>query len=160
LVSERFARLTGFHRSFRSCNRAFHQDPARRLDHWCGRCDKCCFVDLVLAPFMDRSDLSAVFGGDEPLENPANEERFRALIGLGADEKPFECVGDTDECRTAALLAGQREDRAGTAILRRVRSELPDTTPGRVDPAAFLVPRGTHRIPDRYAPADLLVRAH
>jgi UDP-N-acetyl-alpha-D-muramoyl-L-alanyl-L-glutamate epimerase len=159
-VSERFARLTGYHRSFRSCNRAFHQDPARRLDHWCGRCDKCCFVDLVLAPFMDRSELSAVFDGDEPLENPANEERFRTLIGLGADEKPFECVGDADECRAAALLAGQREDRADTAILRRVRSELRDTTPGSVDPAAFLAPRGTHRIPDRYAPADLLVRAH
>ena len=61
-VAQRFARLTGYHRTFRSCNRAFHQDPAQRLDHWCGRCDKCCFIDLaLLAPYMDRSDLSAVF---------------------------------------------------------------------------------------------------
>ena len=69
-VAQQFAGLTQYHRTFRSCNRAFHQDPAQRLDHWCGRCDKCCFIDLVLAPFMDRADLDAVFAGDEPLQNP------------------------------------------------------------------------------------------
>ena len=105
-VAAQFSRLPAYHHVFRSCNRAFHQDPAGRLDHWCGRCDKCCFVDLVLAPFMDRVDLEAVFAGDEPLQQPANEERFRALLGLGPGTKPFECVGDTDECRAATLLAG------------------------------------------------------
>ena len=91
-----------------------HQDPAQRLDHWCGRCDKCCFVDLVLAPFMDRVDLEAVFAGDEPLQNPANEERFRALLGLGDGAKPFECVGDVDECR-AATGAGRPARRTAPA---------------------------------------------
>ena len=159
-VAQRFARLTGYHRTFRSCNRAFHQDPAQRLDHWCGRCDKCCFIDLVLAPYMDRSDLAAVFAGDEPLENPANEERFRALVGLGDDSRPFECVGDSDECRVAALLAARREDRAGTVVLRRLYDELAASTPAAgAGGAALLEPRGPHHIPDRYAPADLLVRA-
>ena len=102
-VSREFAPLDQYHGAFRSCNRAFHQDPAQRLDHWCGRCDKCCFIDLVLAPFMERSELATVFGGSEPLENPDNEQRFRSLVGLGADDKPFECVGDLDECRAAAL---------------------------------------------------------
>ena len=123
-VAQQFAELTRYHRAFRSCNRAFHQDPAQRLDHWCGRCDKCCFIDLVLAPFMDRAELEAVFAGDEPLQNPANEERFRALLGLGAGAKPFECVGDIDECRAATLLAARRADRAGTALLARLRAEL------------------------------------
>jgi hypothetical protein len=159
-VSERFARLTRYHGAFRSCNRAFHQDPAQRLDHWCGRCDKCCFIDLVLAPYMDRSDLAAVFAGDEPLENPANEDRFRALVGLGDATKPFECVGDRNECAAAAHLAAQREDRAGTAVLRQIAAELDATAPAAVaDAAALSRPRGAHHIPDRYAPADLLVRA-
>jgi hypothetical protein len=155
-VAQRFADLTQYHRTFRSCNRAFHQDPAQRLDHWCGRCDKCCFVDLVLAPFMDRVELEAVFGGDEPLQNPGNEERFRTLLGLGTGVKPFECVGDTDECRAALVLTAQRPDRAGFELVARLRAELADTAPA--DPAALLQPRGTHRIPDRYAPTDLLVR--
>src|SRR5580698_5547051 len=156
-VGQQFAGLTKYHRAFRSCNRAFHQDPARRLDHWCGRCDKCCFVDLVLAPFMDRVELEAVFAGDEPLQDPSNEERFRALLGLGVGAKPFECVGDIDECRGALVLAAQRQDRAGSGLLTRLRTELGDAAPA--DPTTLLQPRGTHRIPDRYAPPDLLVRA-
>jgi UDP-N-acetyl-alpha-D-muramoyl-L-alanyl-L-glutamate epimerase len=155
-VGQQFAGLTKYHRAFRSCNRAFHQDPAQRLDHWCGLCDKCCFVDLVLAPFMDRVELETVFAGDEPLQNPANEERFRALLGIGDGAKPFECVGDTDECRAALVLTTQRGDRAGADLVVRLRSELGDDAPA--DPAALLQPRGTHRIPDRYAPTDLLVR--
>jgi len=114
----------------------------------------------MLAPYMDRSDLAAVFAGDEPLENPANEERFRALVGLGDVSKPFECVGDADECRAAAILAAQREDRAGTVVLRRLYDELAASTPAAgAGGAAVLEPRGPHHIPDRYAPADLLVRA-
>jgi hypothetical protein len=155
-VAQQFAGLTQYHRTFRSCNRAFHQDPAQRLDHWCGRCDKCCFVDLVLAPFMDRGELEAVFAGDEPLQNPSNEERFRTLLGLGAGVKPFECVGDTDECRAAVVLTARRPDRADSELVARLRAELGDPAPA--DPAALLQPRGTHRIPDRYAPTDLLVR--
>ena len=158
-VAEQFARLPRFHGAFRSCNRAFRQDPAERLDHWCGTCDKCCFIDLVLSPFMSRPDLVAVFAGQEPLENPANEARFRALVGLAPDARPFECVGDVDECRAALRLAAQRADRAGAALLQRLRGELDATAPGGVDPATVLAPRGTHLIPDRYAPADLLVRA-
>ena len=159
-VAERFAELTRYHRAFRSCNRAFHQDPGQRVAGWCGRCDKCCFIDLVLAPFMDRSDLADVFGGDEPLENPDNEQRFRALVGLGAGNKPFECVGDVDECRVAALSAARREDRASTVVLRRLYDELAAVRrPAGVDAAALLKPRGAHHIPDRYAPTDLLVRA-
>ena len=120
----RFAQLDRYHGTFRSCNRAFHQDPSRRLDRWCGRCDKCCFVDLVLAPFMDRAASASVFAGDEPLENPANEERFRSLLELGTEAKPFECVGDTEECRSAALVGGAAggpgPQRAAPPAVRRV----------------------------------------
>ena len=160
-VAQRFAALARYHHVFRSCNRAFHQDPARRLDHWCGRCDKCCFIDLVLAPFMARADLEALFGGAEPLQNAANEATFRALVGLGADPRPFECVGDRDECAAAALLAVRREDRADGALLRRLTGELAGAgIPGAAaDGAGLFEPRGPHHIPDRYAPADLLARA-
>jgi UDP-N-acetyl-alpha-D-muramoyl-L-alanyl-L-glutamate epimerase len=159
-VAQQFARLSRYHGAFRSCNRAFHQDPAQRLDHWCGRCDKCCFIDLVLAPFLGPAELGAVFAGDEPLENPANEERFRALLGLGEGAKPFECVGDTEECRAATLLAAQREDRVGNELLAGLRAELTGVaTAAAPEPTTLLEPRGPHRIPDRYAPADLLVRA-
>jgi UDP-N-acetyl-alpha-D-muramoyl-L-alanyl-L-glutamate epimerase len=113
-------------------------------------------VDLVLAPFMDRVALEAVFAGDEPLQDPANEERFAALLGLGSSAKPFECVGDTDECRAALVLAAQRADRVGSGPLARLLAALGEARPA--DPGALLQPRGTHHVPDRYAPPDLLVR--
>ena len=56
-VAQQFAQLKEFHGVFRSCNRAFHQNPAERLGQWCGTCDKCCFIDLILSPFMDAADL-------------------------------------------------------------------------------------------------------
>jgi hypothetical protein len=69
-VARKFAELAQYHATFRSCNRAFHIDPAARLDHWCGRCDKCCFIDLILAPVPAASDLRQIFGGAEPLADP------------------------------------------------------------------------------------------
>ena len=51
-VAGEFAALEPYHGSFRSCNKAFYTERARRLDHWCGQCDKCCFIDLILAPFL------------------------------------------------------------------------------------------------------------
>jgi UDP-N-acetyl-alpha-D-muramoyl-L-alanyl-L-glutamate epimerase len=154
-VAQQFARLGEFHGVFRSCNRAFHQDPAQRLDHWCGTCDKCCFIDLILAPFMGAAELRAVFGGREPLDDGLLHDRFSTLLGLSPDAKPFECVGDVDESRAALVLAAARSDRKDTVLLQSLRAGLSDTP----DPAPLLAPLGPHYIPDRYAPADLLVRS-
>ena len=80
-VAQRFAALPEYHLAFRSCNRAFTIDPAARLDRWCGRCDKCVFIDLILAPYVEVERLRAVFDGAEPLEDPTLLARFRGLLG-------------------------------------------------------------------------------
>jgi hypothetical protein len=158
-VAHQFAALTQFHGAFRSCNRAFHQNPAQRLDHWCARCDKCCFIDLILAPFMDAEPLGRVFGGDEPLQLEENAARFQSLIGLEPDAKPFECVGDVNECRAAVLLAAAREDRQKTPLLQSLREKVRSADGGgAIDRATLLAPMGSHYIPERYASPDLLVR--
>jgi UDP-N-acetyl-alpha-D-muramoyl-L-alanyl-L-glutamate epimerase len=157
-VARRFAGLAQYHGTFRSCNRAFHLDKSLRLDHWCGRCDKCCFIDLILAPFMSAADLSRIYGGQEPLAAASDGEladRFRALLGTLPDSKPFECVGEIGECRAAALLAAERPDRAGTKLLQALVDELADR-PDLPVAADLLRPIGDHFIPDSYAPADLL----
>lgn len=129
-VADRFARLTRYHGVFRSCNRAFTLDPARRLDRWCGTCDKCCFIDLVLAPFLEPATLAAVFDGREPLADEGLAGRFRALLGLGDGTKPFECVGDVEECRTAVVLAARRPDRDGHPLLHALAGELGEVATG------------------------------
>ncbi len=170
-VARRFATLTQYHGTFRSCNRAFHIDRSLRLDHWCGRCDKCCFIDLILAPFMPAADLETIFGGHEPLDGDDSTgpdagagadtgtglaSKFRSLLGTSPTSKPFECVGEVGECRAAALLAAQRPDRAGTKLLQVLAAEL-DGLPQLSTPAELLRPLGRHFVPDAYAPDDLLV---
>ncbi|MGN6331044.1 MAG: endonuclease domain-containing protein [Motilibacteraceae bacterium] len=123
-VAQRFAELERYHLVFRSCNRAFHLDPARRADRWCGRCDKCCFIDLVLAPFLPRERLEQVFDGAEPLAQEDLADRFRSLLGDPALTKPFECVGDVDECRVAVITAAERPDRQETVLLQRLAAQV------------------------------------
>jgi UDP-N-acetyl-alpha-D-muramoyl-L-alanyl-L-glutamate epimerase len=159
-VALRFAGLAQYHGTFRSCNRAFHLDRALRLDHWCGRCDKCCFIDLILAPFVPAAELDAIFDGREPLRDPDPADsltgKFRALLGTLPDSKPWECVGEVGECRAAVLLAAQRPDRAGTGLLQQLAVEVA-AQPDLQDAAQLLLPVGEHFIPDSYAPEDLLV---
>ena len=57
-VADVFATLEQYHHVFRSCNRAFTQDPDERASQWCGECDKCLFVNLVLAPFLSRANFT------------------------------------------------------------------------------------------------------
>lgn len=149
-VAERFATLSRYHDVFHSCNRAFHIDPARRLARWCGRCDKCCFIDLVLAPFMDRNDLARIFDGREPLDDVDLLGTFRTLLALDEDLKPFECVGDVDECRVAAAVAATREDRAGSPVLSQL------VAAGDLSTAAAELPRMLRPLGPTNAPAALL----
>ena len=108
-VAERFAGLTDYHPVFRSCNRAFTHDPAARAANWCGECDKCLFINLVLAPFLPRPRLREIFG-HEPLAKIELRPQLATLVGLGLDHKPFDCVGDPDEC--AGALAAVASDPA------------------------------------------------
>ena len=155
-IADRFAQLPEYFSTFRSCNRSFHIDPAKRLDHWCGHCDKCCFIDLILAPFLPADTLRGVFTRTaEPLDNIELLPKFLTLVGLVPDTKPWECVGDINECRAATRVSAARPDRSDSPILTELMRRLPDEGPLDVD--HLMRPVGHHHIPERYAPADLLV---
>jgi hypothetical protein len=158
-VAEQFAGLTEFHGVVRSCNRSFHQDSSVRIDHLCGVCDKCCFIDLILAPFMSPAELSGIFASHEPLQNARLEDRFSTLLGLAPEAKPFECVGDVGECRAALRLAADRSDRRDNPLLRSLLAAVAAAPTEAMPSADLLAPLGPHSIPDRYAPPELLVRA-
>lgn len=108
-IMRAFARLTDYHPVFTSCNRAFHLDESKRR-LWCGECPKCRFVFLCLAPFVSRDQLLAIFTGRDLLADPAQREGFLALLNVGGRLKPFECVGEPDECRVALTLLARHPD--------------------------------------------------
>jgi hypothetical protein len=151
-VAREFASHPEYFDTFMSCNRAFRQDPAARATTWCGECDKCLFIDLVLAPFVDRSRLELLFAGSEPLGDPRRADELEVLAGLAANPKPFECVGDTDECATALVATAARADRADQGHLVGLAGRLGHARPLE----ALLAPEGPTNAPERDATRHLV----
>jgi len=147
-VSRRFADLPEYHLAFRSCNKAFYVDAASRLAQWCGECDKCCFIDLILAPYVDRARLEEIFGGREPLGRADLEPEFRSLLGEPGRSKPLECVGDEGECRRAVLLAAARDDRADNPLLASLAAYVEGAGMPVPSEETLLHRQGPHFIPD------------
>lgn len=121
-IARKFARIKKYDAVFTSCNKAFRLDETKRLDRWCGDCDKCRFVFLALAPFMGKERVFAVFARN-PLNEAEQTEGFRRLLGLSAF-KPFECVGEIDESAWAFLQLCRRPEWESDAVVAALKSAV------------------------------------
>ena len=143
-VAQRFSALDDYHDVFRSCNRAFAQSNSQRLDNWCGECDKCLFINLMLAPFLPRERLRAIFG-HEPLSDPRRLAQLGVLVGAHSTEhhKPFECVGDPGESAAALARVSELDEWADVEFVQQLSREIQP-------PLSFhdlLAPLGPSRVP-------------
>ena len=121
-IARYFAALTEYHPVITSCNKAFRQgvDDAR----WCGDCDKCRFIFLILSPFIPSTSLTRMFA-DNLLDNPAQIEGYRALLGLH-EHRPFECVGEQAESVLALTWVANLSEWRKTAVLQALIAEIPE----------------------------------
>ena len=133
--------MTQYHRAFTSCNRVFRLDPELRFQSWCADCDKCRFVFLVLAPFMEPAAMEAIFG-KAMLDDPEQFPGFALLTATGG-HKPFECVGEEEESAAAITLLAQDPRWRDREVVRRLVEQVPATSPG----AAFAL-SDEHAVPD------------
>lgn len=117
-IAKRFAQLKPYFSVFTSCNKAFKIDKNKRLDRWCGCCDKCRFVFLALAPFMSKEDLICAIGKNI-LADKEQLKGFEELTGL-SDHKPFECVGELEECVVAISLLAEKQDWKNEYIVKNL----------------------------------------
>lgn len=116
-IARRFAVHRDYHQVFTSCNRAFKLKESERTS-WCADCPKCRFVFLCLAPFMPRQELLSIFGGRDMFADDGQLEGFLELLGADGLVKPFECVGEPDECRVALGLLAEHDDWQDHPFLR------------------------------------------
>ena len=112
-IARGVAQEDGLAAAVTSCNAAFALDGPG--DGWCGRCDKCRFVQLALAPFTERAQLVRDLGFDA-LGDPEQVEGFAAM--LDPDTKPFECVGTVQEVQLALDLLARSEDWSDAVAVR------------------------------------------
>ena len=124
---------------FTSCNKAFKLDESKRLDRWCGNCDKCRFVYLILAPFMNKESLIQAVGCN-PLNNINNLTGYKELLGISG-HKPFECVGEIEECRQAFYMLTQMDSYQEDIIVQELKDIVPQNKKN------FLTFLSNHNIP-------------
>jgi len=143
-IVRRFCALTAFHKVYSSCNRNFHLNGAPVRGRWCGKCPKCHFAALGLAVFLEPEEVRDIQGADL-LDDLSHLDGFRAICGLGRD-KPFECVGETGECRAALAELAKRPRWCSHAVVRSLFPELQSVS---VPPMAELMrPSAVHFIPN------------
>ncbi len=151
-IAGAFAKLDQYHSVFTSCNRVFALNPEERLGSWCGDCDKCRFVFLILAPVMPPAQLSEIFGTDM-LDDPAQYDGFARLTATGG-EKPFECVGEVQESLAAIRLISQDSPWREHANVRRLAEQvLTARAITDEEVAALYALSDDHDIPDSLLPA-------
>jgi len=141
-VAQVFSTLPQYHEVFRSCNRAFAQVREQRLDTWCGECDKCLFINLMLAPHLSRDQLRHIFH-HEPLSDPARAAQLEVLVGVGLETKPFECVGDPDESAAALARVSELDEWRDVELLGEISRHV--ATDRGFD--ELLEPLGSSRVP-------------
>jgi UDP-N-acetyl-alpha-D-muramoyl-L-alanyl-L-glutamate epimerase len=149
-IAQRFAATCQrYFESFSSCNAAFRLDPARRVSRWCGHCPKCQFVYLALATALRRETLERIWGAELFATSPI--DGFRALLGL-SEWKPFECVGESGECRVALSLLAEHEQWGDHPIVAQLAEEvlLAQRWPDHDEAVAIFSPESAF-VPQQYA---------
>lgn len=106
-IAQVFAQFPQYFPLFASCNKVYKKFEAEST-RWCGKCAKCAFVFTILAPFVEKEKLLAIFKKNL-FEDRELEGLFKELLGFG-DIKPFDCVGTFEEVRLAFhLISKQRQ---------------------------------------------------
>jgi hypothetical protein len=121
-IARAFARLTKYHSAFSSCNTNFRLDGTVPSQRWCCDCPKCRFVFLAMAPFSQPDHMRAIFGRDL-LDDDDQFEGF-ALLTASGGFKPFECVGEEEESRTAMRMLVSDPRWREHSVVRRLAAEV------------------------------------
>jgi len=135
-----FSRFPAYHKVFRSCN------AGSKTDIWCGKCPKCLFTFIILAPFLGIERMASIFGGNL-LDDPVLLTILGQFTGA-SEEKPFDCIGTIDEVNIAlcellrlnvdrelpVLLKAYKESAECSMYITQdfnslMRSYLPDNLP-------------------------------
>jgi hypothetical protein len=145
-IAQGLARYPRHFPFFSSCNRNFRQTDERASQRWCGRCSKCLFVYIMLAPWIDDETLQHIFAGNL-LANEENLAIVAELLGVEG-HKPFDCVGTPDEVAAALWLCHAQGRYRDAPLMEYFVNRV---LPGIADPEALVEAELTlsadHRLP-------------
>ena len=145
-IVQKFSVMKNYFKYFSSCNRNFHLTGSQNQQHhWCGSCPKCAFVFLCLAPYVNKQELLDIFNKDLFVDIELHG-MFESLLGIQGI-KPFECVGEQQECRLALQLLGTHPDWQGQRQVSRWLKLLPGLNGQQIN--QIIGPSQLHMIPEK-----------
>lgn len=118
-IAKLFSKAKQYHQVFTSCNAAFKINEKLRVERWCLNCDKCRFVFLCLAPFLNKKEMMDIFTKDL-LDDETQIKGYDELLGISG-HKPFECVGEVEECVTAFSMIADNPEWKDDIMVKRFR---------------------------------------
>lgn len=122
-IARIFAHLERYHRVITSCNRAFRilkEKPGRK---WCGECEKCRFVFLILSLDLPVSYLEHILGFNA-LKDLSAVPVYLSLLGMPGTRKPLECVGEDSEVQYVFQRLMRAEDTKDLPVVREIAAQL------------------------------------
>ncbi len=147
-IVQKFSQLPQYFHSFSSCNRNFHLQGSRIVGRWCGDCPKCRFASLMLALYLPRTEVSTIIGRDL-WADAGQTEGFANLCGFNG-HKPFECVGEIEESRVAALQLLDSAEYADSPVLESLRAYLEPVRDSLPSLDELLQPSSQHLLPEEF----------
>jgi UDP-N-acetyl-alpha-D-muramoyl-L-alanyl-L-glutamate epimerase len=99
-IAKLFTKLPKYFEIFRSCNQG------AKSGVWCGKCPKCLSTFILLAPFLNETQLKAIFTND--LFTDLSLYPLLEQMAIVGKVRPFECVGGQEETIIGLYLATQK----------------------------------------------------
>lgn len=120
-IAKLFSQTKKYDKVFSSCNKNFKIVKNEEPKKWCCECDKCRFVFLILAPFIEKNKLIEIFGKNL-LDDEEHYIGYEELTGFSG-HKPFECVGEINESITAFNLL-KNSDFKEDIIVKKINDKI------------------------------------
>lgn len=143
------------HDCFSSCNRNFVFEGKNKLPdgkRWCGKCSKCVYTAIIIAPHVTKDEFMAIFDGNI-FNDGANVKIAKDLCGIG-ESKPWECVGDFADTASSLCNLASQDEWATDIIPKQLVSALHDKYGAEFLEDRFtseLSSRSTHFLPEQVA---------
>lgn len=147
-IARIFARLERYHRTITSCNRAFRIQKEKPGTKWCGECEKCRFVFLILSLDLPVSYLEEVLGFNA-LEDRSALPVYLSLLGVPGTRKPLECVGEAEEVQYVFQRLMSADETKDLPVVREIAARLARDYPQALEDkgAEVLAPVGPSFVP-------------
>jgi 7-cyano-7-deazaguanine synthase in queuosine biosynthesis len=147
-ITQLFSEMTKYHTVFSSCNRNYAINKDLPQTHWCGECPKCAFTFIMLAVFLPKDQVTAIFGQDLLTKNSL-EKVYKELLGVEG-VKPFECVGTPEEVKLAFYKVHEKGEFIDESIMTMFEKEVLPSMKNVEELEKRVISQGEDLIPEEF----------